>query len=117
MRLFEFDNQLSAQIKSNLLFLKNLSGDSSKIRVDALINTLQKQHILVTYDSLKSLIDKDPSLKNIIKDFNKEEIKLNSDEEEPQVDTSEPSDQEQAQDDEKNNIGISSGIGYAVQCR
>ena len=39
-----------------------------------------------------------------IKDFNKEEIKLNSDEEEPQVDTSEPSDQEQAQDDEKNNI-------------
>ena len=104
MRLFEFDNQLSAQIKSNLLFLKNLSGDSSKIRVDALINTLQKQHILVTYDSLKSLIDKDPSLKNIIKDFNKEEIKLNSDEEEPQVDTSEPSDQEQAQDDEKNNI-------------
>lgn len=105
MRLFEFDNQLSAQIKSNLLFLKNLSGDSSKIKVDALINTLQKQHILVTYDSLKSLIDKDPSLKNIIKDFNREEIKLNSDDEdEPQVDTSEPSDEEQAQDDEKNSI-------------
>jgi hypothetical protein len=104
MRLFEFDNQLAAQVKSNLIFLRNLSGDASKIKVDALINILRKQHILLSYDALKGLFDQDPSLKNIIKDFNREEIKLNpEDEQEPELpdtDTAEPEEPE----DEKDNI-------------
>lgn len=104
MRLFEFDQQLAAQVKSNLIFLKDLSGDASKIKVDALINLLRKQHILLSYDALKSLFDSDPSLKNIIKDFNKEEIKLNSeDEAEPELTdtgTEEPDEKE----DEKDSI-------------
>lgn len=104
MRLFEFDNQLSAQVKSNLIFLKNLSGDASKIKVDALINLLKKQHILLSYDGLKNLFDKDPDLKNIIKDFNKEEIKLNA-EEEPETEEPTPGTEEpEEQDDEKDNI-------------
>ena len=108
MRLFEFDNQLSAQVKSNLIFLKNLSGDASKIKVDALINLLRKQHILLSYDALKSLFDQDPVLKNLIKDFNREEIKLNP-EDEPDVDSTDTdtgtdTPEPDEEDDEKDNI-------------
>ena len=81
MRLYEFDNQLAATVKSNLLFLKSLSDDHNVIKVDALINLLKKQHILFSYDGLKELVDNDPSLNNIIKDFNKEEITLGDEEE------------------------------------
>jgi uncharacterized protein YjcR len=76
MRLFEFDNQLAAAVKSNLLFLKSLTDENNVIKVDALVNLLKKQHILFSYDGLKELFDTDPSLKNIIKDFNKEEITI-----------------------------------------
>ena len=68
MRLFEFDNQLAAAVKSNLLFLKSLTDENNTIKVDALVNLLKKQHILFSYDGLKELFDTDPSLKNIIKD-------------------------------------------------
>jgi len=81
MRIFEFDNQLAAAVKSNLLFLKSLSDDHNIIKVDALINLLKKQHILFSYDGLKELIDNDHSLKHIIKDFNKEEITLGDEDE------------------------------------
>lgn len=104
MRLFEFDNQLSAQVKSNLIFLKNLSGDASKIKVDALINLLRKQHILLSYDALKSLFDQDPSLLNIIKDFNREEIKLNPDDEPEPTTTDTGTEESDEKEDEKDNI-------------
>jgi hypothetical protein len=58
-------------------------------------------------EALERLIKESPALQNIIKGEFKatESTVLNlKDEEEPQVDTSEPSDEEQAQDDEKNNI-------------
>ena len=86
MRIFEFDNQLAAAVKSNLLFLKSLSDDHNIIKVDALINLLKKQHILFSYDGLKELIDNDHSLKHIIKDFNKEEITLGDEDEDKDED-------------------------------
>lgn len=104
MRLFEFDNQLSAQVKSNLIFLKNLSGDASKIKVDALINLLKKQHILLSYDALKSLFDQDPSLNNLIKDFNKEEIKLAPEEEPEPIAADSGTEEPEEKEDEKDNI-------------
>ena len=86
MRLFEFDNQLAAAVKSNLLFLKSLTDENNTIKVDALVNLLKKQHILFSYDGLKELFDTDPSLKNIIKDFNKDTITIAEPEEaEPEV--------------------------------
>jgi hypothetical protein len=80
MRLREFsDDNMDSGLVTVLSFLANRAEDSSapaKMSTQSVINMVSNSGSYFDYDALAAAYEEDPTVKNLIKDFNKDTITL-----------------------------------------
>lgn len=110
MRLFEFsddDTSANSGLATVLSFLSTRIGDEdsdAEISTQSLINMVKNSGDYFDYDALVAAYDNDPTIKNLIKDFNKDivTLKLPGDEE---TDDHHGDDSEDSDDSEHGDFG------------